>query len=82
MVNTTFQARTKGAKKEAENYYYGKYGTKHAGRGENIDLISKIEIKFTCYIIAGKTMRYFERNECTLDAISVVEHCCKGEVLN
>ncbi len=47
-----------------------------------IDLITKDEIRFTCYIIASKTMMYFAKNECTLGTILVKEHCCQGEVLN
>lgn len=45
-------------------------------------MIKKIDIRVSCYIIVGKTMRNFSRNESTLDAILVVEHCCKGEILN
>lgn len=51
-------------------------------KGRKNDMIKKIVIRFTCYIIASKTMRHFTRNECTLDAIFVAEHCCKGEVFN
>lgn len=45
-------------------------------------MINKVDIRFSCYIIAGKTMRHYMKNECALDAISVAEHCCQGEVLN
>jgi len=45
-------------------------------------MMNKFNIRFSCYIIPSKTMRHFSRNECTMDAISVVEHCCKGEILN
>jgi len=44
--------------------------------------INKEEIKSTCYIIAGKTMRHFSINECSLNTISVPEHCCEGTLLN
>lgn len=81
-MNVAFQVGTKRAKKQGENDYYAKYGMKHGGRGAKVDLIRKNEIRFACYIIAGKTMIYFARNECTLEAILVVEHCCNGEVLN
>jgi len=33
-------------------------------------------------MIARKIMRNFSNNECTLDAISVAEHCYRGEVCN
>lgn len=70
------------SKKEGNKDYYEKYKTKHRGKGAKIDLISKEEIKFAYYIIARKIMTHFAKNECTLDAISVAEHYCKGEVLN
>jgi len=45
-------------------------------------MINKADMKFSFYIIASKTMWHFTKNECTLDAILVVEHCCRGGVLN
>lgn len=81
-VNTTFQVGAKRAKKHEEENYYANYGTERGGRGTKIDMISKMDMRFACYIIAGKTMRHFAKNECTLDTISVVEYCCKGKVLN
>jgi len=47
-----------------------------------MDMINKVDIRFSYYIITGKTMRHFTNNECTLDAISIVENCYQGEVLN
>lgn len=81
-INTVFQAGAKRAKKHKEEKYYEKYGTERGKRGEKIDLINKIDIRFACYIIASKTMRHFAKNECTLDAILVTEHFFNGEVLN
>lgn len=46
------------------------------GECTKIDIINKDNIWFACYLIVGKTMRHFMRNECTLDTISIVEHCC------
>ena len=42
----------------------------------NMDVINKVDIRFTYYIIAGKTMRHVTKNEFTLDKISVMEHYC------
>lgn len=72
-------------KKEGENHYYNKYKTKRGGKGTNLDLINKEEIKFGCYIIEGKTMRHFARNECTLGTIrlrnTIVKELCSTSCL-
>jgi len=81
-ISTPFQAGAKQAKKEGDNDYYRKYNTKQGGRGAKIDLINKENIRFTCYIIAGKVMLNFSRNECTLDIISVMKHCSDRVSLN
>lgn len=51
---TMFQGGTKLTKKEGDKDYYEKYKTKRGGRGMKIDLITKDEIRFPYYIIAGK----------------------------
>ena len=47
-----------------------------------IDLINNPAVKFTCYVIVGKTMRHYTKGEYTLDTISVVEHYLQGTELN
>lgn len=81
-ISTTFQTRVKRGKKNLEENIYARYGTEQGGRGAKLDRINKVDIKLYCSLIAGKTMHHFTKNECTLDAISMAEHCCKGEVLN
>lgn len=65
-----------------EDNIYTRYGTEQGGKGTKLDIINKDNIWFACYLIAGKTMRHFTRNKCTLDTISIAEHCCQGEILN
>ena len=52
------------------------------GKGTKLDRINKDNIRFSCYLIIGKMMREFTRNECTLDTVSIAEHCCEGEIFN
>ena len=66
---------SKREKKVGDGNYYKKHDTKRRGKGENIDLRNKLAVKFACYMIATKTMRHYTKGECTLDTISVVEHC-------
>lgn len=47
-----------------------------------LDKINKDNIRFACYLIVGKIMKHFMRNECTLDIISITDHCCQGEIIN
>ena len=52
------------------------------GKGLKLDNINKDNIQFSYYLIAGKTMRHFTRNECILDTVSIAEHYCQGVILN
>lgn len=82
IVSSTFQTGAKRAKKKSKDNIYAKYGTERGGRGAKLDIINKVDIRFVCYLIAGKTMNHFMKNECILDAILVEEYCFQGEVLN
>jgi len=77
-----FQARAKWGKKPTEDNIYTRYGMEWGRKGANLDRINKDNIWFSCYLIVGKTMRHFTRNEYTLDTVSIEEHCCQGEILN
>lgn len=46
------------------------------GKGAKMDIINKDNMQFSYYLIAGKMMRHFTRNECTLDTVSIAKHCC------
>lgn len=81
-VSSAFQTGAKRVKKRSEDNIYAKYGTKQGGRGAKLDIINKVNIRFPYYLVVGKTMCHFTKNECTLDAILVVEHYFQGEVLN
>lgn len=73
---------SKREKKAGDMDYYKNYDTKRAGKGAKIDLINNPVINFVCYLIASKTMRHYTKGECTLDTISVAEHCLQGAQLN
>ena len=62
-VNTTFQVGAKRSKKPIEDNIYTRYGMEQEGKGVKLDIINKDNIRFSCYLIAGKTMRHFIRNE-------------------
>jgi len=81
-LSTVFQVGAKQGKKQSEDNIYATYGTERGRRGAKLDKINKDDIRFACYLFAGKTMRHFTKNKFTLDAISIVVHCCRGEVLN
>lgn len=81
-ISTTFQTTFKQENKTGDDYYSHKYDTKRGGKGAHIDLINTLNIKFACYIIMGKIMHHFSKNECTLDIILAVEQCIKGSQLN
>ena len=81
-ISTVFQNVSKRVKKAGDGDYYNNYDTKRGGKGAKIDLINKPVVKFSCYLIAKKTMRHYSKGECTLDTISVAEHCIQGAQLN
>ena len=74
-ISTASQNVSKRAKKAGDGDYYKKYDTKRGGKGAKIDLINKLAVKFACYLITRKMMRHYTKGECTLDTISVAEHC-------
>ena len=81
-VSAAGQTSSKRARKSGDADLYTKYGTRRGGKGAKIDLINKPEIRFACYLIASKTMRHYTKGECTLDTISIAEHCIQGAKLN
>ena len=81
-VSAAGQTSSKHARKSGDIDLYTKYGTRRGGKGAKIDLINKPEIWFACYLIASKTMQHYTKGECTLDTISIVEHCTQGAKLN
>lgn len=81
-VSTACQTTSKRAQKSGDADLYRKYGTKWGGKGAKIEFINKLEIKFSCYLIAGKTMRHYTKGKCTLDTISIAEHWVQGAKLN
>lgn len=72
----------KWGKKKMEDNIYARYRIERGGKGAKLEKINKDNIRFSCYLIAGNTMRHFMRNECTLDSVLIAEHCCQAEVLN
>ena len=81
-VSVAGQTSSKHTRKSSDSNLYTKYGTRWGDKGAKIDLINKPEIQFACYLIASKTMRHYTKGECTLDTISIMEHCIQGIRLN
>ena len=81
-VSAVGQTSSKHARNSGDSDLYTKYGTRRGGKGAKIDLFNKPEIWFACYLIASKMMRHYTKGECTLDTISIAEHCTWGAKLN
>jgi hypothetical protein len=68
--------------KREELSIYEIYGTKQGVRGMQIAPIKDEQVCMACYLIVGKILRNYTRNECTLGFIVVVELSNNATPLN
>jgi hypothetical protein len=81
-VSKGFQGPGKHKKKKGELSLYEKFNTKRGGHTTVIEPTLPEIVRIGCYIIANKVMISYYKEESTLDALSVIDVCTNGTVLN